>query len=611
MAALAGEGSLSAVASAVFSAQQLKSAAPKNRSAAQRDERAAWSERLAAYFSIRAPKKTEKDVEDALDHFEPPEGEGYSRMWEEAMKRFGPEPAAEQMEAARRKIHWFSKLKSYYALVESSKTQTEIVALMDRFVMDGRSYEDLWTRVQEKYGVYVDRPHPAVAAAAGPTQRQPFYPSDATGVAERRPSRGESPSSPEAVAPHTSRSGPVVGATTRHGVDYDPAPRARQATDRHVVAAPGTALPLRAGNLVQRNLFVVLVAGVWMKLYRVAGPAAQARFHHAVTAEVADITNLSTDLSVVKVSDHVDGVVVEIDFDVPSGWSAQAIATELIRKVTNGECTVAAIRQAYADHLGGNAQRVYITDAAVLQYFTSPGLRYNVAVSGKSAAAVVDAGGIERDDFNAPASAASTAARAAATAARDTVVYPRGGVDDTPRSTRHRGNSPPRGAYTRDDVVDRRPTYGFSPRTITEPTEASTPVTAGGMLDTRDPIMYDSSGHRIPEWDVIPRQAAPKALLQTDRLGTRTPVRRRSDIPPATMTANRAGIGSVLPEGARPVQPASFMQLYQLGDWNTPGSAAEGIYPDTHVSGGFVAPLSGATSSDRAQEAFRRRGGVG
>jgi hypothetical protein len=592
----------------------------------ERQVRAVWREKLAAYFSIRAPKKTERDVDLALDHFEPPKGAGFDKMWDEAVARFGSEPPAEQMDAARLRIRWYAKLSSYYALLDSSKTHSDIIALMDKFVMEGRSYEELWDRVQEKYGVYIDKPASTKGALAASTTSSAAV----TGAAPRpgtmaaqiaaevdrldyvqrhhepRSTAGRT-HSPLARRPNTDEWN-VSGAYDDYGPDARSAAAPRS-------TAQAKNLPLRPSNLIQKSLFAILVAGVWMKLYRAASPAAQSRFHRAVAAEIGDLTNLTSDLAVTKVSDHVDGVVVEIDFEVPAGWSAEGIGTELVRKVTNGECTVAAIRQAYLDHLGGNAQRVYIADAAVVTYFTSPGMRYNVALTGRATGGYATNVGVVRDDFQRPDSAAANAFAAAGASARDHVVYPRGGDEarTPPARQTHFG-----GAH--------------SPRQIVEPTVSS--AASPGMVgppprDRSPPLMYDSAGRRIPEHELIPRQAVPKVLAEPDRWSGVPPRRgagaggsgtfHQQPVPSlpshqlqSTPAAGPAGssFGTVLPEGARPAQPASFMQLYQMGDWHTPGLPARGNLGDPSFAGGYADPLSGATPTSRAREAHVRRGGV-
>jgi hypothetical protein len=543
----------------------------RTRTAAQKLERAEWRERLAAFFTLRAPRKTDRDVDLVLDHFEPPEGAGYEAMWREAVSRYGPEPPQEQLDAARRRVKWFAKLSSFYALVDSSKTHSDIVAILDAAVMSGRSYEEIWERAQTKYGVFVDRPHPDAAAAAQPERRRGTMAMDGPGMA--------SPGQRSASPAH----------------DFLPA-------ERRGGGGSNAALPLREAHFVQRTLAVVLVSGVWMKLYRVAGPVQQQRFHHAVCGELADITNLPTDMTVVRVADHVDGVIVEVDVELPRGWTAHNVGAELVRKVTNGECTVAAIRQAYMDHLGGNPQRVFIADAAIMQYFTSPGLRYNVAVTGKpsaaAGAAIVD-GGIVRDDFGRPESAAVRAGNDTVAAARDAAVYPRGDVNDsvgvrTPARRRHQ----PPGEGEGGLPSDRRTTQGYSALSIVEPAEASLGASPSprreGHANADDANPLYGAGGRIPEWDVVPRPQYPRALEAGAAFTPGRGSRRdrwssavMGSVPDASV-ATRGLFDTSLPEGATAATPASFLQMSQMGS----------------LGGG------GGTGSSRAQEAHRQRGGL-
>lgn len=573
---------------------------PKVRTQAQREARAEWKERLAAYYSLNAPHKTEQDVELCLDHFEPPEGQGYAEMYIQVQKRFGPEPSGDTMRAARDRIKWLYKLRSYYALVDSTKTQDDIEVILGRFAMEGRSYEELWARVQAKYGVYVDQPHPSLVASA-----------------RRDPPKG----SLAAVGQYMDTASPVLVPAGRSGRKKSPTQHQHHRTpvasyaDAPDEYAPGPkqmarALPLREGALVTRHMVIFVVAGLMTKIYRAAGPVSKANFHRAVCIEAADNMNV-TDVEafrVNKITDHIDGSVIEFEFEMPRGWTTEGTGRELVRKVTNGETSIATLRQSYADDLGGNPTRVFIAEAAVMEYHTTPSLRYTPSISGKKPASLLAIEGAE---------GGAASLDEVATAAPP---YPRGvapeGLSKLPQHAPQlyhtpigvRRTSPPRMPTAREQREDREtvtPTKRIRPaaapaaaaaaaggggrdvgaisRLIAEPTEASTSPSQVQRLAGPEQQHFDSSGRRIPAWDVIPRPAPPDILTNgpaTPRAHQRLGLAPSAALAPATAPQVGAGNMSHLPQnhsnssrqggtGATTIAPSSFMQLYQLGEWGT------------------------------------------
>ena len=291
-------------------------------------ERARWRQKLQTYFSLVAPHKI-KDIEACLDHYDGKRG-GFDAMWTSAQKRFGPAPTGDQYVVRAERQRWREKLKSYYTLVDPSKTDEDVEECLSHFEAKPGGYDKMWKQVQQRYGVVID-----------PS-------SVATTTANRKVSPGRKVNP---LAPKQSQ--------------------AAQAVPMPVIEAKVSVM--------------VVVGGISPKLYRIAGPAKQYRFNAAVAQEVKVITNLPNPLTVINVSESVDSVVVEMDTALPHGWSAANIGSDLIQKVMAGNCSVVNIRRAYLEQLEGNPQRVFIIDAAVAEYRASPGFRYHLKIANDKA----------------------------------------------------------------------------------------------------------------------------------------------------------------------------------------------------------------------------------
>ena len=140
-----------------------------------------------------------------------------------------------------------------------------------------------------------------------------------------------------------------------------------------------------------------------MRLYKLAGPQGQSRFNHAVSSTIIDMLQLPVPLTVTRVTDHIDGVVVELELDdtlLPGGWSSAGVGDLLIKRVVQAECATSLIRQTYAEYLGGNPQKVFFIDAAFLQYKVTPGMRHRLDIvsHAKSAASTAAKQAMAPDD---------------------------------------------------------------------------------------------------------------------------------------------------------------------------------------------------------------------
>jgi hypothetical protein len=298
-----------------------------------------WREKLTQYFTLVAPFKL-KDVDAVLDYYDGKPG-GFEAMWENAQKRFGPNPDPAAAAALEERAKWRAKLKAYYVLVDPEKTDADVEDCLNHFSKKGPDgFDKMWRQAQLRYGVIVD-------SNLGP----------ATNIENVRLGGGTG-APPNSMSVSSSKPTPSQKPNFSNEMSA-------------IMARP---------SFQSRIVIIVCVGGVSPKLYRTATPAQQYKFNAAVAYEVQLGLHLPQPLSVCHVSEGVDAVTVEMETQLPpnSGFTAESVGNDLMLKVKNGELAVPNTRRAYAEHLQGNPQRVFIVEAAVVEYRSSPGLRYHL-----------------------------------------------------------------------------------------------------------------------------------------------------------------------------------------------------------------------------------------
>ncbi|CUG06185.1 Hypothetical protein, putative [Bodo saltans] len=257
-----------------------------------------WRRRLLALFSVRAPQKTQRDVDSAVEYFTKPETGGWDEMWRQAIKKYGAEPTPEEV----RRAFWRNKLSAYFLLVDSTQSPRDIEDCLDYFEHRLEGYEGMWIKVQRKYGLVVD--------------------------ASQQAAREE-----EKVI------GDVVVERTYKNV--------------------------LSGAIEPRVVVIVVVSGVSYRLYHAAPPAMQFKFNSAVAAEVKYCAEFPNTLHVCKVTEHVDGVTIEMETQSPEG--TQTSGSLLVHYVNSGNFPTGLIRKAYLEFIQGNPAKVFVMEVAVVE----------------------------------------------------------------------------------------------------------------------------------------------------------------------------------------------------------------------------------------------------
>jgi hypothetical protein len=270
--------------------------------------RAHWRRRLTRLLAVRAPHKSEKDIEEALDHFTNEENGGFEEMWKQATTRFGTDPSDSEV----RRAYWRKKLQAYFLLVDSSQTPQDVEESLDYFEGRAESFEGMWEKVQKRYNFYVNI--------------EPSGDLKVDDVTLRR--------SPDSAA---------------------------------------------AGIISPRVCVLVLVGGLSYKLYQQAAQEDQFRFNSAVAAEVRDCGEFPNTLIVTKVSEHVEGMMFEMDTVVVD--STQKFGSLLVHHTQCGGFPTGLIRKSYVDHIKGNPGKIFVLETCCAEYRVSGGFRHNLLLS--------------------------------------------------------------------------------------------------------------------------------------------------------------------------------------------------------------------------------------
>lgn len=257
-----------------------------------------WRRRLLALFSVRAPQKTQRDVDNAVEYFTKPETGGWDEMWRQAIKKYGAEPTPEEV----RRAFWRNKLSAYFLLVDSTQTPQDIEECLNYFENRLEGFEGMWIKVQRKYGLVVD-------------------------------------ASQQAMQEEEKVIGDVVVERTYKKV--------------------------LSGAIEPRVVVIVVVSGVSYRLYHAAPPAMQFKFNSAVAAEVKYCAEFPNTLHVCKVTEHVDGVTIEMETQCPDG--TQSHGSLLVHYVNSGSFPTGLIRKAYLEFVQGNPSKVFVMEAAVVE----------------------------------------------------------------------------------------------------------------------------------------------------------------------------------------------------------------------------------------------------
>lgn len=273
--------------------------------------RANWKRRLEALFSVRAPHKTQTDIENALQHFSSTESGGWDEMWRQALAKYGPEPNADEV----RRAFWRNKLSAYFLLVDSSQTPDDIEECLDFFEHRMEGFEGMWMKAQKKYGLFVD--------------------SNNTAASEAEKCVGD-----------------IV--VERNKAD------------------------VLSGVIEPRVVVMVLIGGISYRLYQSAPPSAQFKFNSAVASEVKFCAEFPNPLTVVKVSEHVDGMTLEMETKCPQ--STQVCGSLLVHYINAGAFPTGLIRKAYLDHINGNPSKVFVVEGAVVESRQTANYRGNLMI---------------------------------------------------------------------------------------------------------------------------------------------------------------------------------------------------------------------------------------
>jgi hypothetical protein len=332
--------------------------------------------RLYRFYAKYAPHKT-GDVSKNLRKYADPESGGYSRMWQQLVDRYGPEPVNEERLLAsmldngqrpgRRyapdvREKWRQRLRKFYTYYAPQKGPDDVEDTLDRYAPpDG--YEQMWAQLLEKYGAEPLEPASGFVGrflgAEEVVEKQVH--DDIFGVSHVPPTAAVLEENRLAASPPSDSEASPTSPARRGGRAISEDAPSELSSNANPERFPYSPLGFNAVAVVLHAL--LRLQGATVLLYDKAIDERKKNFRKAVEMEVA--LNLGIERRQVSVMAVKAGISIELAIELTHEQVKHGVGEALVTRVLMGTFTVRHIRESYKRDLGGNPIQLHTEGAAI------------------------------------------------------------------------------------------------------------------------------------------------------------------------------------------------------------------------------------------------------